>query len=212
MVTPTLDGAADALGCYHSRDEKRYRERKNRSERARKKTDDNARLRVIVDSAMQADPRLKKFKQEEKAAKEAKRKGKPNAVAAQQAQEEAKKKEEEQKAAAEAEAKKAQEDKVARDAAKKTKEAAKKNLKRDKKAISALVPSLNYFQPAGAAPTAAQIEGFLTELDTIMDKCEPEEVQALRTKTDGVKDNADKVKSEVQTVGQAKGVELKFFA
>lgn len=94
------------------RDEKRYRERKNRSERQRKKTEDNARLRVIVDSAMQSDPRLKKFKQEEKAAREAKRKGKPNAVAAQQALEEKKKKEEEAKLAAEAEAKKAQEDKV----------------------------------------------------------------------------------------------------
>lgn len=67
---------------------------------------------MIVDSAMQSDPRLKKFKQEEKAAREAKRKGKPNAVAAQKALEEQKKKEEEQKAAAEAEAKKASEDKV----------------------------------------------------------------------------------------------------
>ena len=59
--------------CCGSRDDKRYAEKKNKSERARKKKEDNVRLRTIVDLALSTDPRIKKFKRAEKEAREAKR-------------------------------------------------------------------------------------------------------------------------------------------
>lgn len=63
-----------------SRDEKRYAEKKNKAERALRKTEDNTRLRLMIDAAFSQDPRMKLFKAQEKAAKEAKRKGKASAT------------------------------------------------------------------------------------------------------------------------------------
>ncbi|KAF8523672.1 DnaJ-domain-containing protein [Gautieria morchelliformis] len=100
-----------------SRDDKRYTEKKNKSERARRKKEDTARLRGLVDMTLQHDPRIKRIKQEEKEAREAKKRTKGNAgsgtsTPSQTAQEEAKKKEEamakeEAEKAARADAKKA---------------------------------------------------------------------------------------------------------
>ncbi|CAG8665507.1 21334_t:CDS:2, partial [Racocetra persica] len=89
-----------------SRDDKRYIERKNKAERAKYKKEDTIRLRKIIDQALSLDPRIQKFKQEEKAAKEAKKKEKEDAIknakeAAQKAAEEERLKKEQ----AEAEAK-----------------------------------------------------------------------------------------------------------
>ena len=85
-------------------------------------------------------------------------------------------------------------------------------MKRDKKAISSLVPALNYFHKAGESVPAAQVEGYLTELDLILNAQEPEDIAALRAETDKVKDNGDKVKSAIAAAGKAKSVEVKFFA
>jgi len=104
-----------------NRDDKRYTEKKNKSERARRKKEDTARLRGIVDLALNHDPRIKRIKQEEKEAREAKKKSKvgvTNGVSQKQ-------KEEEEKKKAEEEAKrKEEEEKVARVEAKKAKAAA----------------------------------------------------------------------------------------
>lgn len=91
-----------------SRDDKRYTEKKNRSERARRKKEDIARLRGLVDLALSVDPRIKRIKEEEKAARAAKKGAKaggpsPAEVKAKaeeekkKAEEEAKKKEEQEK-------------------------------------------------------------------------------------------------------------------
>lgn len=90
-----------------SRDDKRYTEKKNKTERARRKKEDTARLRTLVDLTLSLDPRIKRIKQEEKEAREAKKKNKGGAPAApskaqleekkKKAEEEAKKKEEEEK-------------------------------------------------------------------------------------------------------------------
>lgn len=85
-----------------SRDEKRHQEKKNKSERAKKKKEDIARTRELVDLALSLDPRIKAFKAAEKAARAAK-KGGPAVV-------DTKKLEEEKKAAEEAAAAKAAED------------------------------------------------------------------------------------------------------
>ena len=78
-----------------SRDDKRYTEKKNKSERARRKKEDTARLRQLVDLTLSIDPRIKRIKEEEKAAREAKKKGKTgaqNGVSQKQKEEEEKKK------------------------------------------------------------------------------------------------------------------------
>jgi hypothetical protein len=89
-----------------SRDDKRYTEKKNKSERARRKKEDTARLRTLVDLTLSVDPRIKRIKQEEKDAREAKKKTKGGVPANQKAkledekkkaEEEAKQKEEEEK-------------------------------------------------------------------------------------------------------------------
>lgn len=48
---------------FASRDDKRYTEKKNKTERARRKKEDIARVRGLVDLALSLDPRIK---QEEK--------------------------------------------------------------------------------------------------------------------------------------------------
>lgn len=97
-----------------SRDDKRYTEKKNRSERARRKKEDTARLRTLVDVALALDPRIKLIKQREKEARAAKKKGGNAEDAKKKAEEEAaaKKKQEEEKEAQE---------KVEREAAKERK-------------------------------------------------------------------------------------------
>lgn len=93
-----------------SRDEKRYQEKKNKSERARRKKEDIARVRGLVDQAMAADPRIKRIKAEEKAAREAKKRGSRPGTPGTNADKE--KAAAEAKAKAEAEAKKAEEEKA----------------------------------------------------------------------------------------------------
>ncbi|KAH6910791.1 DnaJ-domain-containing protein [Coprinopsis sp. MPI-PUGE-AT-0042] len=58
-----------------SRDDKRYTEKKNKTERARRKKEDIAKVRGLVDLALGIDPRIKRIKQQEKEAREAKRRG-----------------------------------------------------------------------------------------------------------------------------------------
>lgn len=128
-------------------------EKKNKAERARLKKEDNTRLREMVDMVLASDPRIKRFRAEEKAARDAKKgaaaggKGKPLTLAQKKA-EAAKKAEEEKKAAEEAKAKEADE-KVQREAAKKARDAAKKNLKKWKKASRSLLPCLSSYANLG---------------------------------------------------------------
>ncbi|RDB28231.1 Zuotin, partial [Hypsizygus marmoreus] len=103
-----------------SRDDKRYTEKKNKSERARRKKEDIAKLRGLVDLTLSLDPRIKLIKQQEKEAREAKKaatNGKPAKKTKAQEEEEKKKKAEEEKQKEEAE-------KAARAEAKKAKAAA----------------------------------------------------------------------------------------
>lgn len=204
-----------------SRDEKRFAEKKNKSERARRKKEDIARVRTLVDQAMASDPRIKRIKAEEKLAREAKKKGgsrsgTPGNVTPQdreKAAAEAKLKEEEEKRKAEEEKKKAETDKVDREAAKKAREAAKKNLKREKKAARTVITSLNYLLPDGQAPSASLIDNQLNELDAIMDALEPTVVPDMRKAMEAKKDDRDAVKAVVvEWASKAGKTDLKGFA
>jgi DnaJ family protein C protein 2 len=176
------------------RDDKRFTEKKNKSERQRRKKEDNTRLREMVDSVLASDPRIKRIKADEKAARDAKKKGgvsgsatpngpaKPMSAAEKKVAEEKRKKEEAEKA--EAEKKSNEASKADREAAKKAKEAARKNLKKWKKSISTVIAASNYFQPEGKAPAASTVEKQLAELDTLVELLEPEEVKDLKEKVE----------------------------
>jgi len=102
-----------------NRDDKRYTEKKNKSERARRKKEDTTRMRTLVDLTLDLDPRIKRIKQEEKEAREAKKRTKAGTPINQKA-----KLEEEKKKAEEEAKKKEEEEKIARAEAKKAKAAA----------------------------------------------------------------------------------------
>ncbi|GAA5856713.1 hypothetical protein JCM8547_008803 [Rhodosporidiobolus lusitaniae] len=169
-----------------SRDEKRYQEKKNKAERARRKKEDITRVRTLVDTALALDPRIKAYKAADKAARDSKRKGPGGAPVVDpkvKEEEERKAKEEAEKAAKE-QAEKDAADKADREAAKKLKAAAAKNVKKDKKAITALVTANNYFTVAGTSPAPATVEACFAELDLLFSVLEPEEVGALKTEAE----------------------------
>ncbi|CAG8792809.1 8185_t:CDS:10 [Gigaspora margarita] len=170
-----------------NRDDKRYIERKNKAERARYKKEDNIRLRKIIeDQALSLDPRIQKFKQEEKAAKEAKKKEKEDAIknakeAAQRAAEEERLKKEQ----AEAEAKLKQQEE------KKEKANKKKLIRNERKSIKTHLKIHNYFYPPNEPPPLDVIEMQLSELDFLFEKLSLEELQNVRKQLDSTQDRHD---------------------
>ncbi|GCE99986.1 ribosome-associated chaperone [Zygosaccharomyces mellis] len=141
-----------------NRDHKRYIERKNKAARDKKKTADNARLVKLVERAVSEDPRIRKFKEEEKQERERK---KWERDAGSRAEAEAKKKaEEEAKAKAEADA-------IAKEAAKvdkkKLKEAAKAAKKKNKRAIRGCAKEAGYFGDESQATTIDEQLGFIVD-------------------------------------------------
>ncbi|KAG5350623.1 hypothetical protein C0989_010094 [Termitomyces sp. Mn162] len=128
----TIDATKDEVEGFYDfcRDDKRYTEKKNKSERARRKKEDTAKLRMLIDLTLSLDPRIKLIKQQEKEAREAKKAaaaGKPLKKTKAQEEEEKKKAEEEQKA-------KEEEAKAEREAAKKAKAAAANAAKKARRA------------------------------------------------------------------------------
>lgn len=169
-----------------ARDQKRHTERKNANARKKKKAEDNARLRKILDDCSASDERIKKFRQEANAAKNKKRLEKEAAEKA--AKEEARaKKEAEEKAAKEAEEKA----KLDREATKKAKEAAKNAVKKNKRVLKGSVKDANYF--ATGDPSAATIDAVLNDVDLVQSKVDPDEIAALAGKLNGLK-VADEIK------------------
>ncbi|KAJ4302516.1 Zuotin [Collariella sp. IMI 366227] len=170
-----------------NRDQKRHTERKNANARKKKKAEDNARLRKILDDCSAADERIKRFRQEASAAKNKKRFERE--AAEKKAAEDARlKKEAEEKAAKEAEEKA----KADRDANKKAKEAAKNAVKKNKRVLRGSVKDANYFA-SGDAP-AATIDAVLNDVELVQGKIDADEIAALAGKLNGLK-VADEIKS-----------------
>ncbi|KAI9830426.1 MAG: hypothetical protein M1819_005678 [Sarea resinae] len=164
-----------------NRDQKRYVERKNNAARKKKKTEDTARLRHLVDDALALDERIKKFRKEERAHKD-KRRLEKEAEAKRAAEEAAKAKEEEARLKAEKEAA----EKLEKAEGKKSKEAAKNAAKKNKRVLKGSVKEANYFS-AGDAP-ASQIDSVLTDVELVIAKLDNEELAALAGKLSNTKD------------------------
>lgn len=167
-----------------NRDQKRHVERKNANARRKKKTEDTARLRKLVDDAMAGDKRIKRFKEEEYAQKNKKRIEK-ELEAKRAAEEAAKKKEEEARLAKEKE----EAEKAQRADAKKAKEAAKNAVKKNKRVVRGAVKDANYF--VDGEPPASAIDTILNDVDTLITKMDNEELAELTAKLNGKKDKAE---------------------
>ncbi|KAK7972640.1 hypothetical protein PG988_006774 [Apiospora saccharicola] len=195
-----------------NRDHKRHMERKNANARKKKKADDNARLRKLLDECAAGDERIKNFRKQANAAKNKKKADKEAAEA--KAKEDARlKKEADEKAAKEAEEKA----KTDREANKKAKEAAKTAVKKNKRILKGSVKDANYFAAAGE-PSAEQVNNVLNDVDVVQGKVDPEEIAALAGKLNGLK-VADEIKcvwaAEVKRLvdaGKLKDGEVKVFA
>jgi DnaJ homolog subfamily C member 2 len=154
------------------RDHKRHIEKKNKNQRAKRKTEDIKRLRQCVDECLSNDPRMKIFRQEEaknknkkKFEKEAAQKAEAEAKAKAKAEEEARKKEEEEKAKAD------------KDKAKKDKEAAKNAVKKNKRVVKGSVKDVNYFAEGSASPQ--QVDAVLDDVDTVLAAVDPDGLAKL---------------------------------
>ncbi|CAH0401104.1 unnamed protein product [Chilo suppressalis] len=122
------------------REERRWIEKQNKAARAKLKKEEMARIRSLVDLAYANDPRILRFKQEDKDKKLAAKRARQDAVQAKKAEEERIMKE------AQAAKQKAEEAERARiEAARAEREQLKKNLRKEKKALRDLCKSKNYF-------------------------------------------------------------------
>ncbi|KFX88023.1 hypothetical protein O988_09182 [Pseudogymnoascus sp. VKM F-3808] len=169
-----------------NRDQKRHMERKNNNARKKKKVEDNARLRKLLDDASSMDERIKKFRNEANATKNKKKLERE--AAEKKAAEDAKAKKEAEAAAA---AKAEEAAKAEREQGKKAKEAAKNAVKKNKRVLKGSVKDANYFV-SGDAP-AATIDGVLNDVDLIQGKIDADEIAALAGKLNGLK-VADEIK------------------
>ncbi|KAJ2689097.1 Zuotin [Coemansia spiralis] len=156
-----------------NRDDKRYNDAKNRKERATRKKEDIQRVRTLVDNALKVDPRMARFKEEDKLKRNSKRNAR---------EEEIKRAAEEKKAAEEA-AKKAEANAaMAEEEQKKARQQAHKQLKKEQRALKIAFKSMNFFAPAGATPSDADIAATTEKLDKITAaKTDAEALVAVRT-------------------------------
>lgn len=165
-----------------NRDQKRHVERKNNNARKKKKTEDTARLRALVDDCLAGDERIKKFRKQERAGKDKKRLDRE--AAEKQAIEDKKKAAEEQeklrKEADEA-------SKAEKAEGKKAKEAAKNAVKKNKRVLKGSVKDANYLLPKGEEAGAKRVDEVLNEVEALMAKIDPEEMALLASKLNGLK-------------------------
>lgn len=143
----------------YNRNNKRYQERKNKADRAKRKKEDIARLRVLIDTCLSLDPRIKKFRQEEKAAKAAKKQ--ESKINVQETQEKTTEKKEENEKNEEITEQLRKE--------KKAKEMQKKTIKKNKKVIKQSLKMANYFYEGKDVPPNV-IDDVLTDAELIIQK------------------------------------------
>ncbi|OLY78300.1 Zuotin [Smittium mucronatum] len=146
-----------------NRDNKRYIEKKNKNARDKAKKEDNARLRTLVDEVLKQDPRIAKYKEEDKKKRNFK---KDQREAEEKLALEKKLKEEQEAARIAQEALEAE--KALKENAKKDKEAVRRIIKKEKKTLKSILKDNNYLLASPEPATPEQIGARLDELDKII--------------------------------------------
>ncbi|KAI5794376.1 DnaJ domain-containing protein [Peziza echinospora] len=195
-----------------SRNQKRYVEKKNKNQRAQKKQEDTARLRKLVDDCLALDQRIQKFKEAEKAQRNAKRLAR-EAEEKRVAEEAAKKIEDEKKRKEEEEAAA----KALQNNAKKAKEAAKNAVKKNRRVLKAAIKDCNYFVDGTAS--ADVIDKSLSDVETIQGKVDPDELNTLARSLEAAGKDSAAVKAvytkqiaDLIAKGSAKATDFKILA
>lgn len=169
------------------RDERRWIDKQNKAERAKRKKEEVARLRQLVDNAYACDPRIAKFKQDEKKKKEDE-KNKRREAARQREAEEAKKLEE-------VRLQKEREEEAAKqklEAEKKEREQMKKALKKERKNLRTTCKDHNYF-----AKTEEERIGLLDRIEAMIESLNLEDLQTLNQAIEPVTGQEEKIKAIV---------------
>ncbi|XP_066587114.1 dnaJ homolog subfamily C member 2 [Prorops nasuta] len=126
------------------RDMRKWIEKKNKSTRAKRKKEEMARIRTLVDMAYNIDPRIKKFQLDDKEKKIAVKRAKQEAAKARQQEEEKQARDAAEKERKEREVKE-KEEKAKQDALKQEREAHKKALRKERKTFRDYCKANNYF-------------------------------------------------------------------
>lgn len=155
------------------RDERRWIEKQNRAARAQRKKEEMSRIRALVDNAYSCDPRVRKFKEEERAKKEAEKKAKAEARRKEQ---EAKEKQRQAELEAARLAKEKEEEEVRQQAllAKKEKDIQKKAIKKERQKLRNSCKSWNHF-----SDSEAERVKMMEEVEKLCDRLELASLQGL---------------------------------
>lgn len=155
------------------RHEKRWIERKNKSQRQTLKKEDNVRMAKFVEQAFSLDPRIRKFRDDEKKAKETKRMEKE--LVSKAGEIEAAQKVEVERIAREASE---VQEKLVRDEEKKNREASKNAVKKEKKTIKRMLRDNNNFLASNASPDATLFQ--LSAVETILEFYNVQQLEVFR--------------------------------
>ncbi|XP_042259927.1 dnaJ homolog subfamily C member 2 [Thunnus albacares] len=155
------------------RDERRWIEKQNRASRAQRKKEEMNRIRTLVDTAYSCDPRIKKFKEEEKARKESEKKAKAEAKKREQEEKE-RARQAELEAARLLKEKEEEEAKQVAQQAKKEKEIQKKAIKKERQKLRTTCKNWNYF-----ADNEADSVKMMEEVEKLCDRLELTSLQSL---------------------------------
>lgn len=158
------------------RDERRWIEKQNKAARIKRKKEEMTRIRNLVDLAYNNDPRISKFKQDDKDRKLAAKRAKQNAVQA--------RKEEEERQQKEAQLAKEKEEAAERariEALRQEREVQKKALKKERKIFRDTCKTNNYF--------SENTEENLTHMTAVEKICELLKLVELETLNKDLKEN-----------------------
>ncbi|CAH4032486.1 unnamed protein product [Pieris brassicae] len=188
------------------REERRWIEKQNKVARAKLKKEEMARIRSLVDLAYANDPRIQKFKQEDKDKKLAAKRARQDAVQAKKAEEERLFKEAQ---LAKQKAEEAERAKI--EAARAEREMQKKNLRKEKKSLRDLCKTNNYYAQNDDETVShmAAVEKIceLMKLMELQDFIKELEANGRSSFLKTMKDTEDKLEAERHALFENKKVE-----
>lgn len=201
------------------REERRWIEKQNKVERARRRKEEMGRLRRLVDNAYACDPRIAKFKEEDKERRLAQKKAKAEAIRQKQEEEERVRQEAEEAERKKREAEEA-EQRAKQEVEKKEREVLKKAFKKERKMLRTLCKDNSYFasEEGERVQTMTDVELLCEALElTRLEELNKELAQVAQDKMQGrevlmkevseVRNRIKKEREEVQQRQQGEGVE-----
>ncbi|KPM11685.1 dnaJ-like protein subfamily C member 2-like protein, partial [Sarcoptes scabiei] len=169
-----------------NRYERRYIEKQNKAARNQRKKEEMQRIRQLVDNAYQCDPRVSRFKEDEKKRKNEIKLAKQASIKAQKAEEERLQREKEEEEIA-AKRRLEEEERQLKEQERKHKEAIKKRTKREIKSIENILEQNNYFT------NDAKIRiDIMKDFDKLCKMSSLEQIVALREQMESLSDEQKK--------------------